>query len=69
MLIKIEDTEWFQKLMAYDHLLIFGATFCAQLTYHLMKACHAEPDCFIVSERRNNPFCLEPNLPKKLYTD
>lgn len=68
MLIKIEETEWFQKLTAYDHLLVFGATSDAQLTYHLMKTCHVEPDCFIVSERRNNPFYLE-QKPVKVFDE
>lgn len=68
MLLKIEETEWYQKLMAYDCILIFGATFGARLTCQLMKAYYVEPDCFIVSERRDNPFFLE-QKPVKVFDE
>ncbi|MFG6332480.1 MAG: DUF4422 domain-containing protein [Lachnospiraceae bacterium] len=66
--MKIEETEWYRTLMAYDHILIFGATFGAQFTCELMKQYHVEPDCFIVSERRDNPFYLE-QKPVKVFEE
>ena len=57
--MKVEETEWFRMLNVYDTILIFGATLGAQDTIRIMRRYHMEPDYFIVSERRDNPFYLE----------
>lgn len=66
--MKIEETEWFQKLKSYDYIMIFGAKSAAQFTYAFVKQIHVELECFLVSERRDNPFFLE-GRPVRVFSE
>lgn len=67
--MQIEETEWFRMLTAYEHILIFGATSGARILFsELVERYHVEPDCFIVSERWDNPFELE-QKPVKVFEE
>lgn len=57
--MKIEETEWFQKLKQYEHVLIFGAKSSALTTYTWIRQINVELECFLVSKRWDNPFYLE----------
>lgn len=62
--MKIKQTEWFQKLNQHEHVLIFGAGAGALLTYTWLKQMNVDPECFLVSERWDNPLCLKQKLVK-----
>lgn len=55
----IEETEWFQTLKRYEHILIFGAKSSAVITHTWIRQLNVEPECFLVSKRWDNPCWLE----------
>lgn len=64
----IEETKWFQTLKKFDCIMIFGAKFNAHFTYELIKQSGTDIECFLVSERQDNPRNLD-NKPVKLFNE
>ncbi len=54
-----EESEWYRKIKSSRYIMIFGAANDARITYSLIKPLNVDIDCYIVSERRDNPVSLD----------
>ena len=63
-----EKTEWFENLHTYRHIMIFGAQYNARETYQGIKKEKCDIECYIVSERGDNPFILD-GKPVKVFDE
>ncbi len=70
MLSFIENTEWYRSLKNYSHIMIFGAARDAWNTHCNIKNMLGYDciECFIVSERRDNPYILN-GKPVKIFDE
>lgn len=54
-----ERSEWYKYLKKYKKIMIFGAKDNAHITYLLVKRAIADIDCYIVTQRADNPLQLD----------
>lgn len=54
-----KETEWYKALKKYKDKVIFGATIKAKYTYLYVKHAGFDIECYVVSKRENNPFCID----------
>lgn len=60
--------EWFEKLLNFEHIMIFGTKRGAIDTYLYVREAGADIDCYLVSERLDNPLFID-NKPVKTFRD
>lgn len=63
-----EEVVWYKSLKSYENIMIFGAKQAAHNTYSYIKDAGAEIDCYVVSERRDNPISMD-NKPVKVFSE
>lgn len=54
-----KETECYKTLKKYKDKVIFGATIEAKYTYLYVKRAGLDIECYVVSKRENNPFCID----------
>lgn len=62
------NIEWFQKLLNFKHIMIFGAKRGAINTYLYVREIGADIDCYLISDRLDNPLFID-NIPVKTFQD